>query len=130
MGYRDIKLAFSTSQQVNADAVSETTIDTEMTYPGYEKGRGLAVVVNVEKKDTAGTGIAISIMHKTTVPSTDVILMTATLLAAQLAAGAEIVIPLPQGVTINRHLALWYNITAGTEDYTLSAYLTTYPVTR
>lgn len=127
MGYRDYTLALSTSQNVTADAVSENYLDTEITYPGWTSGMPAVVVVTVEKVSTAGTGITFKILHKTSQPSTDVILCSVTALAADLTAGSTITIPLPQGITINRYLALYYDITAGTEDYTLSAYFTPVP---
>ena len=128
MGYRDMKLALSTSQKVTADANSEDYIDTEMTVPGWEKGTPAAIIVNVEAVGTAGTGIAFEVCHKVSEPSTgDASLITAVALAANLTKGSQIVIPLPQGIPLLRYVRLYYNIIAGTEDYTLSAYFTPLP---
>ena len=125
MGYRDIKLALSTSQRVTADANSEDYIDTELAVPGWEKGLPAAIIVNVEAVGTAGTGIEFEVCHKTSEPTTtDATLCTVVALAAHLTAGKQIVIPLPQGIPLLRDVRLYYNITAGTEDYTLSAYFT------
>lgn len=128
MGYRDFELALSTSQQVTADANSEDYLDTELTYPGWEKGMPAAVIINIEAVGTAGTGIQFKVCHKTSEPTTaDADLVTATALAADLTKGSQIVIPLPQGIQLLRYVRLYYNITAGTEDYTLSAYFTPLP---
>ena len=125
MGYRDYKLALSTSQQVTADANSEDYIDTELTVPGWEKGMPAAIIVNVEAKATAGTGITFEVCHKTSEPThSDATLCTVVALAADLAVGSQIVIPLPMGKKLLRYVRLYYDITAGTEDYTLSAYFT------
>jgi hypothetical protein len=128
MGYRDIELALSTSQQVNADANSEDYLDTELSVPGWEKGVPAAIIVNIESVATAGTGITFEVCHKTSEPGTgDATLTTVTALAADLSAGDQIAIPLPQGIKLLRYVRLYYNITAGTEDYTLSAYFTPLP---
>jgi len=128
MGYRDIELALSTSQAVAADANSEDYIDTDLTYPGWQKGMPAAVIVNVEAVTVAGTGIKFEVVHKASEPTTgDTALVDVTVLAADLQAGDQIVIPLPQGVELLRYVRLYYNITAGTESYTLSAYFTPLP---
>jgi len=123
MGYRDYELALSTSQQVTADANSEDYIDTELSAPGWGKGTPACIIVNVEAVGTAGTGITFEVVHKTSEPTTgDAQLCSVTALAADLSAGDQIVIPLPMGIALLRYVRLYYNITAGTEDYTLSAY--------
>jgi len=128
MGYRDIELALSTSQQVNANANSEDYLDTELDVPGWEKGLPAAVIVNVEAVGTAGTGMTFEVCHKTAQPTTaDATLCTAVALAADLTAGSQIVIPLPQGIKLLRYVRLYYTRTAGTEDYTFSAYFTPLP---
>ena len=128
MGYRDIELALSTSQAVVADANSEDYIDIELAYPGWQKGMPAAVIVNVEAVAVAGTGIKFEVVHKTSEPTTgDGALVDVTVPAADLQVGDQIVIPLPQGVELKRYVRLYYNITAGTERYTLSAYFTPLP---
>jgi hypothetical protein len=128
MGYRDIELALSTSQNVTADANSEDYLDTELAVPGWEKGMPAAIIINIESVSVAGTGIAFEVVHKTSEPTTgDGALVTVTALAADLTAGSQIVIPLPQGIKLLRYVRVYYNITAGTEDYTLSAYFTPLP---
>lgn len=125
MGYRDYELALSTSQQVNADANSEDYLDTEMTVPGWERGQPAAIIINVEAKAAAGTGVTFEVVHKTSEPTTgDGALVSVTALAAHLAVGKQIVIPLPMGIPLLRYVRLYYNIAAGTEDYTFSAYFT------
>lgn len=125
MGYRDIELALSTSQNVTADANSEDYLDTEQTVPGWEKGMPAAVIINVETVNTAGTGCEFIVCHKTSEPTTgDANLVAVTALAANLTAGSQIVIPLPQGIPLLRYVRVYYNITAGTEDYVFSAYFT------
>lgn len=128
MGYRDIKLALSTSQVVSGDANSEDYIDTELAYPGWQKGIPAAIIVNVEAVGTAGTGIKFEVVHKTSEPTTgDGALVDVTALAADLQVGDQIIIPLPGGIELKRYVRLYYNITAGTENYTLSAYFTPLP---
>lgn len=125
MGYRDMLLALSASQAVVADANSTNFIDTELTIPGWEKGMPVAIIINVEVVTTAATGITFEVCHKVTEPThTDATLCTAKALAAHLTAGSQIVIPLPQGIPLLRMVRLFYDITGGTESYTLSAYLT------
>lgn len=128
MGYRDIELALSTSQQVTGAANSEDYIDTELTVPGWEKGQPAAIIVNFETVNTAGTGMKFSVVHKTSEPTiNDANLIEVTALAAQMAAGKQIVIPLPQGIPLLRYVRLYYTRTGGTEDYVLSAYFTPMP---
>lgn len=126
MGYRDLKLALSTSQAVTADANSEDYIDTELTYPGWQKGWPAAVIVSVEAVSAAGTGINIQICHKATGQPTngDTTLTIVRCPAANLTVGSQIVIPLPQGIELMRYVGLYYDIIGGSESYTLSAYLT------
>lgn len=125
MGYRDAKLVLSKNQAVTADADSTYYLDTEQTVPGWEKGMPAAVIVNVEAKTVAGTGVSFEVVHKVSEPTTaDAQLCSVTALAADLFAGAQIVIPLPQGVKLLRYVRLYYNITGGSESYTFSAYFT------
>jgi hypothetical protein len=131
MGYRDYKLLLSSKQAVVADANSDNYIDTELTVPGWDRGAPLAVVVTVNTKTTAGTGIDFIICHKTSEPTvSDATLVTVRALAADLGKGAEIVIPLPQGITLLRYMRLYYDVIGGSESYTLSAYVTSFPISR
>jgi hypothetical protein len=125
MGYRDMKLALSTSQAITADANSTNFIDTELTYPGWEKGLAAAIIVNVEVVTTAATGIIFEIVHKASEPThNDATLISVRALAANLTAGSQIVIPLPPGIPLLRYVRLYYDVIGGTESYTLSAYFT------
>jgi hypothetical protein len=125
MGYRDYKLVLSASQAVTADADSTYFLDTEQTYPGWQKGMPAAIIINVEAKTTAGTGITFEVCHYASEPThSTTTLVSVPVLAADLAKGDQIVIPLPQGVELLRYVRLYYDITAGTESYTLSAYFT------
>lgn len=129
MGYRDYALTFSKSQAVTADANSSNSIDLGAAHPAIDRGKPLAVSIIIEAVTTAGTGIEFQLVHNSsTGPTTTVILCKWIILAADLAAGTELVLPLPQGVEIDRYLILYYNITAGTESYTISAYLTNMPI--
>lgn len=124
MGYRDALLVLSESQAVTADADSTNYIDFELTTPPEKDGRPLAVWISVEAKTTAGTGIIFRWCQKVSEPSTgDADLVTVRVLAADLVKGRTIKIFLPQGVTYLRYQRLYYDIIAGAESYTLSAYL-------
>jgi len=131
MGYRDYKLLFSDSQTVTAEA-SDYNLDTEVTYPGWEKGGPLAAVVTVEKAATGTTGFNIYVVHSAsaspTKDGTD--LCSVTCPVANLVKGAEIIIPLPQGIPILRYVGLYYNRINGDESMVVSAYLTTYPISQ
>lgn len=129
MGYRDIELALSTSQAVGADANSEDYLDTERTIPGWEKGMPAAVIVNVETAPGGTTGIEFVVCHKTSEPTiNDANLVTVRVLNADLVAGDQIVIPLPQGVSLLRYVRLYYNLIAADETSgVFSAYFTPLP---
>ena len=125
MGYRDIELNLCKSQAIAADANSTDYIDTELTVPGWEKGMPAAVIVNIEAKTVAGTGINFIVVHKTGEPTiNDANLVTVHALAANMAAGAQIVIPLPQGIPLLRYVRLYFDVVDTTERYTVSAYFT------
>lgn len=125
MGYRDYELCLGKSQAVAADGNSTDYLDTELTYPYWNKGQPAAIIVSVEAVSVAGTGCTFEVCHKASEPTTgDATLCTAVVLAADLTAGKQVVIPLPMGVTMLRYIRLYYNVTAGTESYTFSAYFT------
>ena len=131
MGYRDHKLLFSDSQTVTAEA-SDYNLDTEVTYPGWEKGGPLAAVVTVETAATGTTGFKIYVCHKATASPTitDSDLCCVWAPVANLVKGAEIVIPLPQGIPIMRYVGLYFDRITGDESMVVSAYLTTYPISQ
>ena len=130
MGYRDYALALSLSQAVGADADSTYFLDTEMTVPGWEKGMPAAVVVSVETAPGGTTGVNFIVVHKTSEPTVnDANLVTVRALNAQLVAGAQIVIPLPQGIPLLRYVRLYYDLITGDETaFVCSAYFTPMPL--
>ena len=130
MGYRDFPMFLSTSQAVGADADSENFLDTELTVPGWERGMGGAVVINVETAPGGTTGVQFIIVHKTSEPTTgDAELIAVTVLNADLVAGSEIVLPLPGGVKLLRYMRLYYNLTSGDETSgVFSAYFMPLPL--
>jgi len=128
MGYRDYKLLLSASQNVAADAESVQHINTEQDIPGWDKGMPAAIIINIEAVTTAATGIIFEVVHKVTEPHTgDATLVMVRALAAQLTAGSQIVIPLPQGIPLLKMVRIYYDIIGGGEDYDLSAYFTPLP---
>lgn len=131
MGYRDFKLLLNDSQTVTEE-VSDYYIDTEQEYPGWDKGSGMAVVVSVETAATGTTGFVLSVCHKDSGAPTlgDSTLIAMTVPVANLTKGAEIVIPIPQGVPVMRYLGLNYGNITGDESMVCSAWVTPYPATR
>lgn len=131
MGYRDYKLLLNDSQTVTEE-VSDYYIDTEQTYPGWEKGAGMAVVISVETAASGTTGFVLHICHNATGAPTlgDSTLMSMTVPVANLTKGTEIVIPIPQGVPIMRYVGLHYGNINGDESMVCSAWVTPYPATR
>jgi len=129
MGYRDIKLVLSKSQAIGADADSTYFLDTDVTVPGWDKSMPAAVIINVEVAPAGTTGIAFIVCHKTSEPTTaDADLVTVTTPTADLVAGDQIVIPLPQGIKLLRYVRLYYNLINGDEtNGTFSAYFTPLP---
>jgi hypothetical protein len=128
MGYRDYKLLLCASQNVAANANSTQHINTELTIPGWDKTMPAAIIINIEAVNTADTGIIFEVVHKVTEPTTgDATLVSVRALAAQLAAGSQIVIPLPQGIPLLKMVRVYFEIIGGTEDYDLSAYFTPLP---
>ena len=119
MGYRDIKLKLSKNQAVSADANSTDYLDTELTYPGWEVGGPLGVVINVETAPGGTTGINFIICHKAGNAAdptiNDTTLVTYRVPVADLVAGAEFVIPLPIGVKLLRCVRLYYDLITGDE---------------
>lgn len=130
MGYRDYRLKLSDSQAVGADANSTDYIDTELTNPGWERGMPAAVVVNIETAPGGTTGVQFIVCHKTSEPTVnDANLVTVRALNAELVAGAQIVIPLPQGITLLRYVRLYYDLISGDETALVcSAYFTPLPL--
>jgi hypothetical protein len=116
MGYRDHKLILSNSQSVTGDVDSTYYLDTELTNPRWEKGLPPAVVVTVETAPGGTTGVNLIVVHKASEPTVnDANLVTVRALNAELVAGAQIVIPIPQGITLLRYVRLYYDLINGDE---------------
>lgn len=123
MGYKEYQGRLSESQQVTADANSTNYIDFEVTNPPHGDGKLYGIWLTVEAKATAGTGIEFELVQKASEPGTgDATICKHLYLAAELVVGNEYFLPMPTGKTWLRYFRMYYNITAGTEDYTLSAY--------
>jgi hypothetical protein len=131
MGYRDYKLMLCDSQTVT-DEVSDYYVDTELTYPAWEKGTPMAVVVTVETAATGTTGFEIAIVHNEAGAPTlgDTTLLLMYIPVANLTKGTEIVIPFPQGVPIKRYVGIDFGDTSADESMVCSAYITPYPISR
>lgn len=128
MGYRDYELLLSSSQNVTAAADSTYYLDTQLTYPYWNKGMPPAVVISVETVNTAATGMSILLCHHTGEPTNTHVFLTAVFLAADMAAGSQLVIPFVQGLTLKQYFRIYYSRTGGTEDYVLTAYVTPLPI--
>lgn len=128
MGYIDAKLKFSASQAIAADAISNNTIDTEVTYPGIEKGQPAAVVVQVEVAGTGTTGLNVIVVSHTAAPTDGTYeIARMKIPVANLTKGARFVIPLPAGVAFKRHLAVYYDVITGDETVTVTTFLSPMP---
>jgi len=124
MGYHDYKLILCDSQTVTEE-VSDYYVDTELTSPGWEKGRPLEVVINVETAVTGGTGYVFSLVHKASGAPTlgDVTVASVSVLNAELTKGKEIKLRFPDGVAIKRYVGINIgDITSG-ESMVISAYI-------
>jgi len=130
MGYRDYALALSITQTPGADADSTYYLDTELAAPGWEKGMGAAVVINVETAPGGTTGVIFEVVHKTSEPTTsDATLVSVTALNAELVAGHQITITLPGGITLLRYVRVYYDLITGDETAGIySAFFTPLPI--
>jgi hypothetical protein len=122
MGYTEYTtlLTATSGQAVTADANSTNYLDFELTDPHIEEGRIVGFLVTVMVKTTAGTGIIFEICQKTSEPThADAVIASFRILAADLAAAAQIFLPLPQGVSILRYMRVYFDVIGGSESYTL-----------
>ncbi|MCK9520367.1 MAG: hypothetical protein M0R74_15290 [Dehalococcoidia bacterium] len=130
MGYIDAKLYLSTNQAIagGTDAISENTLDTELTYPGWEKGQPAAVVVQCEVTGTGTTGFNFIVVNHTAAP-TDGTYEIARMKVAigSVVKGAKFIIPLPAGVDLKRHLALYFDCVNNDETGTFTAFVLPMP---
>lgn len=132
MGYIDAELLLNaiTGQTITADANSTDYLDTEVTYPGWEKANGVALVVDVMTASNDTTGINILICHKSAEPTSgDATLLTVTCPVADLTAGNRIVIPLPSGLKLLRYVRAYFDeITGDNSTFKCVAYFAPLPV--
>jgi len=130
MGYIDAKLYLSTNQAIagGTDAISENTLDTEVTYPGWEKGQPAAVVIQVEKTGTGTTGFNFIVVNHSDVPTDGTYEIARMKVAiANVVKGARFIIPLPAGVDLKRHLALYFDCVNNDETGTFTAFVLPMP---
>lgn len=132
MGYIDKELLVTAiaGQAITADANSTDYLDTELTYPGWDKANGVALVVDVTTACNDTTGMNILICHKAAEPTSgDATLMTVTCPTADLAVGDRIVIPLPSGLNLLRYVRAYFDeITGDNNTFKCVAYFSPLPV--
>jgi hypothetical protein len=132
MGYIDAELLVTaiTGQTITSDSNSTDYLDTELTYPGWEKANGVALVVDVMAACNDTTGMNILIVHKASEPTTgDATLLTVTCPVADLTAGNRIVIPLPSGIKLLRYVRAYFDeITGDNSTFSATAYFSPLPV--
>jgi hypothetical protein len=128
MGYIDAKLYLATSQAITADAISENTLDTELTYPGWEKGQPAAVVIQVEVTGTGTTGFNFIVVNHSSAPTDGTYEIARMKVGiANVVKGARFIIPLPAGVDLKRHLGLYFDCVTGDETGTFTAFVSPMP---
>jgi hypothetical protein len=129
MGYADYKLMLCDSQAVTEE-VSDFYVDTEQTYPGWEKGVPMGVKIVCETAGAGSTGYVFHIVHKAGGAPTlgDSTLISVTAPIANLVKGAELIIPFPQGcIPILRYVGLHIADISADESLTISAWITPLP---
>ena len=129
MPYIDAKLYLSTSQALTGtDAISENTLDTELTYPGWEKGQPAAIVIQSEALGTGTTGFNFIVVNHTSAP-TDGTYEIARMKVAigSVTAGARFIIPLPAGVELKRYLGVYIDCANNDETGTFTIYVSPMP---
>lgn len=125
--YLDKELQLSASQAVTADALSTDVLDLAVAGRALGNGEPLAILLNVEVAADFTTGdetyeFKIQTDDASNFPSaTDVAAYTKT--AAQLAAGTNHILPLPAGISLERYLALYFNVGGTSPSVTVSAWL-------
>ena len=122
----DKELQFSASQAVTADATSTNVIDLGVGRNIFD-GEPMAVVMNVEVAADATTGdetyeVEIHTDDNASMSSSTQLVGQA-ILAAALTAGSTHIIPIPVGATVERYLALKYDVGGTSPSVTVSAYL-------
>lgn len=129
MPYIDAKLYLSTSQAfTGTDAISENTLDTEVTYPGWEKGNPACVVIQSEALGTGTTGFSFIVVSHTSAPTDgtyEVARMKVPI--ASVVKDARFIIPLPAGVNLKRHIAVYTDCISNNETGTFTIYVAPMP---
>lgn len=132
MGYIDKELLVTaiTGQTITADANSTDYLDTEVTYPGWEKMNGVALVVDIMVASNDTTGMNIIICHKAAEPTAgDATLLTVTVPVADCTAGNRIIIPLPSGMKILRYIRAYFDeINGDNSTFSAVAYFSPLPI--
>lgn len=120
----DALVKVSAAQQVTADAVSTSSVDTGNTTPKRKMGAGepMAYVMAITAVGTnSGSSKVQAIMSAAAALSAPVIIGEVDLAAGDLVAGKVVIVPLGQGPTDLRYHGMNHDIT-GTVDYTVDAY--------
>ncbi len=132
MGYIDKELLVTAiaGQTITADANSTDYLDTEVTYPGWEKMNNVALVVDIMVASNDTTGINVLIVHKSSEPTTgDATLVTVTIPVADCTVGNRIVIPLPSGIKLLRYIRAYFDeINGDNSTFSAVAYFSPLPV--
>jgi len=129
MAILDAQTLLSDAQAITADAVSTNTYDAGATTPQRDIGGGepLAVVITVDVAADATTGdetYSFEVIQSAAANlGTPDVLIDRTVAAADLYAGAQVVIPLPPGAQTKRYLGLNYNVGGTTPTITCTAYI-------
>ena len=122
----DALLQLSDSQAVTVDAVSTNTIDFGNVTPKRDPFAGvpMEVVISIEVA-AVGTGTYVfeAISSASADLSTPTILISRTILAADLTAGSVHHLPLPANPIIQRYFGLNYNTGGTSPGATISAFL-------
>lgn len=125
----DAQTLLSDAQAVTADAVSTNTIDLGDVTPKRDIGDGepLALVVTVDVAADSTTGDETYSFEfiqsaNANLGSADV-LAARTVAAADLYAGAQVVIPIPPGAITKRYIGLNYNVGGTTPTITCTSYV-------
>ena len=125
--YLDKELQLCASQAITADALSTDVLDLAVAGRALGNGEPLAILVNVEVAADFTTGnetyeFQIQTDDNSSISSATVI-STVVKTAAELAAGTNHILPLPAGISLERYLALYFNVGGTTPTVTVSAWL-------
>ena len=123
--YQDAQLLLSDAQAVTADAGSTNVIELANLTSQYLDGEPMAVVITVDVAADATTGdetyaFVIQTDDNSSFSSTTAVL-SQTVLAAALTVGAQIVMLIPVGVSLERYLRLYFDVGGTTPTVTVTA---------